>query len=86
MTRIVIKKLVWDEFNVKHATTHGVSIDEIIEAIKQLEYHRHTYKQRYLVVCRGIERFITIVVVRKLLNTYYVVSARPASKKESKNI
>jgi len=86
MTRIVIKKLVWDKFNVEHATIHGVSIEEIIDAVREIKYHRHTYKQRYLVVCKGTERLITIIVVRKLLNTYYIVSARPANKKENKNI
>lgn len=86
MTRIVIKKLIWDEFNLEHATVHGISLDEIKEAVNQIKYHRITYKQRYLVVCKGTKRFITIIVVRKSLSTYYIVSARPASKKEIKNI
>lgn len=86
MTRIIIKKLIWDDFNIEHIKKHEVTKEEIEKAVKQVSYHRHTYDERYLAVCEGEERTITVIVVRKSLSTYYVVSARTAKKSERKNI
>jgi len=85
MTRIIIKKLIWDDFNIDHIKKHEVTREEIEKAVKQVVYHKHTYGKRYLVVCEEEERIITIVIVRKSLSTYYVVSARTAKKSERKN-
>ena len=84
MTRVVIKKLVWDSYNIEHIKKHGVTKKEIENAVKLIRYHKHTHNQRYLVVCEGDKRLVTIVVARKLLSTYYVVSARTAKRSERK--
>ena len=86
MTRIRIKSLIWDDFNIIHSGIHGVAKKEIEAGIRQVRYHRHTYNKRYLVVCESEKRTITIIVSRKSLNTYYVISARQANKKEKKKI
>lgn len=84
MTRIVIKRLVWDSYNVEHIKKHGVTKEEIENAVKLIRYHKHTHNQRYLVVCEGDKRLVTIIIARKSFNTYYVVSARIAKKSERK--
>lgn len=86
MTRIKIKNLIWDDFNIVHSGVHGVAKVEIESGIKRVKYHKHTYGKRYLVVCESETRTITIVVSRKSPNTYYVISARPVNKKERENI
>lgn len=84
MTRIVIKKLVWDDWNRKHIEKHGVSQEEIEIAGNKSIYHKRTYKERYLVIGRSGRRLITIVLKRIDSDTYYLITARDASKKERK--
>ena len=36
MTRIVIKKLIWDEWNREHIKKHNVAVDEAEEAVANL--------------------------------------------------
>ena len=84
MTRIVIKKLIWDDWNREHIRKHKVSKEEIEIAGSNLIYHKRTYRERYLVIGRSRERLITIVLNRIDSSTYYLITARDASKKERK--
>ena len=85
MTRIAIKILIWDEWNLEHIKKHNVTKEEI-ETVKEIIYHRRTYGGKYLAVGRSGQRLITIILRRKHLGEYYVVTARDASKKERKRI
>lgn len=86
MTRIVIKKLVWDEFNLKHIKKHKVSVDEALDAGQSLVYHKRTYKERYLAIGRSSKRMLTLVLNRISIGTYYPITIRDSSKKERKVI
>lgn len=85
MTRIVIKKLVWDKINLKHIKKHSVVRKEVEEA-QEIIYHRRTYGGKYLATGRSGSRLITIILRRQGLGEYYVVTARDASKKERKKV
>lgn len=86
MTRIKVKSLVWDEWNIRHIKKHGIDIEEVEKAGKNLIYHRKTYRNRYLVIGRSKSRSITLILNRKRAGTYYVVTARDASRKERRKI
>lgn len=86
MTKVVIEKLVWDEWNRLHVKKHKISEEEILEAGKNIIYHRHTYSGRYLAIGRSGERLIAMVFYRKGKKEYYLVTARDASKKERRDI
>lgn len=86
MTRIIVKDLVWTEYNVEHIKKHGVSREEVIEAVKKITYHKKTYNKRYLIVGRTGKRIVSVVVHRKEKGIYYVVTARDAEKKERKRV
>ncbi len=86
MTKIKIDFLVWDEANLNHIKKHFVSKTEIENAVLDFIYHEHTYSGRYLIVGDTGKRILSVVVSRKSLKTYYVVTARSASKKERKKI
>ncbi len=86
MTRIKIKKLVWEKWNIEHIKKHKVSPDEIIVAVKNLAYHKQTYNNRYLVIGRSNKRIIAVVVRRKAETAYLVITARDASKKERRKL
>jgi len=86
MTRIKIKIIVWDLWNLEHIKKHKVEVSEIEEAIKNISYHKRTHKERYLVVGRSGKKIISSVLMRQRLSDYYLVTARDASKKERKRV
>ncbi len=82
MTKIIVKQLVFDKYNLEHIKTHEVTQAEIEEVGKNFVYHRKTHTSRYLAVGRVRTRIITIVIRREAVGRYYPVTARDASKKE----
>lgn len=80
MTRI--KTIVWNEWNIEHIKKHGVSVSEAEEAAKSFVFHYRTQKGRYLVSGRSGKRILTLIIGRRQTTTYYLVTARDASKKE----
>ena len=84
MTRIRVKKLVWNEWNTDHIKKHNVSIREIEISIINIATHKHGYKGRYILIGRSDKRIISTIVKRESLNTYLVITARDADKKERK--
>lgn len=85
MTRIVVKELIWDEWNLKHIGKHNVSKEEV-EGAKEIIYHRRTYGGKYLATGRNGNRLITVILRRKSASKYYVVTARDASRKERRKV
>lgn len=83
MTRIIIKKIIWDEHNQEHIKKHNVSGEEIKEASGHLLYHKRSYKKRYLAIGRSGTRLVAMVI-HKETKGYYLVTARDADKKERK--
>lgn len=80
---IRIKELIWDEFNSSHIQKHSVTTEEVESICSKKVTAWATYSNRYLVVERTIKgRLLTIVLVQKSKNTFYVVTARDASRKE----
>lgn len=86
MTKIKIDFLIWDEANLNHIKKHSVSKTEIENAVTNFIYYERTYSERYLIIGDTGKRLLSVVVSRKSLKTYYVVTARSASKKERKKI
>ena len=86
MTRIKVKEIIFDEWNIKHIKKHRVSAEEVIEAGTNVIYHKRTYKKRYLAVGRSGNRLISFVIKRKSTKRYYLVSARDAAKKERREV
>lgn len=85
MTRIVFKELVWDDVNLEHIKKHKISKKEV-EETQEIIYHRRTYGGKYLATGRSGNRLITIILRRKGLGKYYVVTARDASRKERSKV
>ena len=86
MTRIVVRYLVFDKYNLDHIKKHKVTRDEIEKVGKNFIYHRKTHTGRYLAVGRVGSRIITLVLRRISAGKYYPVTARDASKKERKDL
>jgi hypothetical protein len=86
MTKIKMKELIWDDWNLEHIKKHCLSVEEVVQASKIIIYHRSTYQKRYLVICRGEAKLITLIIKRKGQGKYYLVTARNSSRKEKRRI
>lgn len=86
MTRIIIRKLIWDEWNREHINKHKVTIDEAEEAVKNFIAHRKGKKGRYIAIGKSGTRLISLVIRRENTGVYYPVSVRDSSKKERRDI
>lgn len=86
MTRIVIKKIIWDEWNTQHIQNHNVLIEEVESVAQKFITHKKAKKGRYALFGRVGARMITIIVRRESLGVYYPVTARDSAKKERRHV
>lgn len=86
MTRLVVKKLIWKQWNIEHIQKHNISIQETETAAKNLVAHKRGYKGRYIVIGRCDRRILSIIIVREKKGEYFVVTARDADKEERKRV
>lgn len=84
MTRIVVKKLIWDDWNLEHIKKHNVSQQEVLEVTQNILTHEKARQDRYLIIGRTGTRILTVIVDREDVGVYYLVTARDAAKKERK--
>lgn len=86
MTRIVIKKLVWDKQNVEHIKKHGVTVEEVESISRNIIAHKKAKQGRYLIIGRVGSRILTLIINRKGDGIYYPVTVRDAAKKERRHV
>ena len=80
---IVIDRLFWDAWNVAHIARHGVIPEEAQEVCRGPFIARQSYAGRILLVGPTFSSRMLAVVLEPLDDAiYYVVTARPASRKE----
>ncbi|OGK12580.1 hypothetical protein A3I50_05350 [Candidatus Roizmanbacteria bacterium RIFCSPLOWO2_02_FULL_37_9] len=84
MTKIRVKKLAWRQWNIEHLKKHNVTVKEVEFSIINFIAHKHGYKGRYILIGRSGNRIISTIVKREKVNTYLVITARDADKKERK--
>lgn len=82
-----IDQLIWDDWNRQHIEKHGVLPEEAEQVLKSSPFVREIYKERLLLVGQtAAGQFLTVVVSpvsgRNSDRSFYVVSARPASRKD----
>ena len=80
----VIEQLIWDDWNTEHIATHGVTRNDVEDAIRADTVARSTYKNRILVLGPSRGRLLAVVIgpVPGQPGAYYTFSARPASRSE----
>ncbi|OGE37559.1 hypothetical protein A3B45_00895 [Candidatus Daviesbacteria bacterium RIFCSPLOWO2_01_FULL_39_12] len=86
MTRIIVKKIIWDEWNVEHIRKHNVTQREVEEISKNIITHKKVKLGRYSIFGRVSSRILTVIINRKATGIYYPVTARDAAKKERRRI
>lgn len=86
MTKIIIKFLIWDDYNIEHIKKHNVTQNEVEELTKNIIVHKRAKMGRYIIFGRAGSRILSIVVRRYQAGTYYIVTARDAAKEERKKV
>jgi uncharacterized DUF497 family protein len=82
---MIITALVWDDFNEAHIARHDVSRAEVEQVCSGEVCGAETYASRLRVIGATNEgRMLTVILAPKGETTYYVVTARPASRAERK--
>lgn len=85
MPDIEIGRLLWDDWNREHCTKHGVSISETEALLTGSVSGQETYKDRFQVFRENQQGQVLSFVVGPVPgepNTWYLFSARPASRRE----
>lgn len=80
---IVVKKLVWDAWNIAHIARHDVLPEEVEQVCTNRHITLKTYSHRYLVAGHTDQgRVISVILTPKGSGVYYPITARSASRKE----
>jgi len=79
-----IRSLIWDNWNVPHIAHHNVVPDEVEEVCFGMYALREGYKGRIMIIGpTKAERMLVVVLdPKEEEGVYYVVTARPADRKE----
>ena len=76
-------KLIWNERNISHIAKHGVSVKEVEEAIRDRDMIVRKHRGRYAIIGSAWGR-ILFIVLEKVNDEFYVVTARDATDKEKR--
>ena len=80
---IYIRLLIWDTWNVAHIARHQVFPEEVEEVCKGGSVVREGYRGRIVLIGPAeAGRMLAIVLEGVGDDVYYVVTARPADRKE----
>ncbi len=81
---VVVRRLVWDAWNVPHIARHQVTPSEVEEVHKQKHLTRPSKKNRLAITGPTFaDRILTIIIAPKEeAGVFFPVTARPASPKE----
>ncbi|HET7034369.1 MAG TPA: BrnT family toxin [Thermomicrobiaceae bacterium] len=84
-SRVPIDRLVWDDWNRDHIAKHEVTPREAEEVVAGDAMFQASYKQRFVVTGPTLAaRMLTVIIgpVPRETGSFYVFSARPASRQE----
>ena len=78
-----INRLLWDPWNIAHIARHGVTQHDVEEACARILSTRNSYGGRILLIgSTSDNRILAVVLEPEGSGEYYVVTARPASRRE----
>lgn len=83
---MIIKKLIWDAWNIEHISRHNVIPEEVEETCQNSPVVQQGKKDRLLIIgSTKKSRILTIILdAEEVEGEFYPVTAHSASKKERK--
>lgn len=80
---LYVRLLIWDTRNVPHIARHQVTREEVEEVCRGDYIVREGYKERIMLIgTTRAGRVLAIILDSEGDDTYYVVTARPADRRE----
>ncbi len=80
---VYIRSLRWDPGNIAHIARHKVNTEEVEQVCHSEHIRRSAYAGRIMVIGRTqAGRTLSVVLDSEGGDVYYVVTARPSSRKE----
>ena len=80
---LTIRRLIWDPQNVAHIAHHQVAIEEVEQVCHDRPLVRQGYLDRLILIGPTTAGRILAIVLKYIGNeSYYVVTARSADRKE----
>ena len=79
-------RLIWDRWNLNHIAKHGISRKEVEEAVRDNRAVIWKHRGRYVMLASAHGRILFMVLekIGKRSKSYYVVTARDATKSEKR--
>ena len=78
-----IARIAWDERSIEHIARHGVTQDEVDEAVSASPFITRARDDTYRVIGQTVSgRYLTIILAPRGSGTYYVVTARDSDARE----
>lgn len=83
---LIIKRLIWDKWNIAHIAKHKIIPDEVEKICHSDALVEKGHTGRLLIIgLAKVNKMITVIVdPESEEGVYYVVTARPSSKRERK--
>lgn len=80
---MIIRKLVWDEWNIDHIARHNVEPEEVEQACMSKNLFTKARSGLYRLIGQSDDgRYLTILLAPRLSDSFYPVTARDSDKKE----
>jgi len=80
---LVVKRLVWDEWNGAHIARHDIIPEAVEEVCHNNPLVSRTYNDRLRLVGLTAEgEIVTVILAPQGREIYYPITARPATRKE----
>jgi len=80
---MVIKRLIWDEWNITHIYEHNVIPEEVEEVCKGKHFFTKGRQKTYRVIGKTRDgRYLTIILAPRRKSEFYTVTARDEDSKE----
>ncbi|MDO8638762.1 MAG: BrnT family toxin [Candidatus Daviesbacteria bacterium] len=82
---MIIRRLIWDEWNIEHIARHNVEPEEVEEVCKSKNLFNKWKNKTYRVIGQTEDgRYLTIFLAPRIGQSYYPVTARDATERERK--
>lgn len=84
---MVIRKLVWDEWNIDHIARHNVEPEEVEQACMSKNVFTKAKSGLYRLIGQSNDgRYLTILLAPRFGSSFYPVTARDSDKKEKRRL
>lgn len=82
---MLIKNLIWDEWNIEHIARHNVKPEEVEQTCKGKHLIRRGRRDTYTVTGQTKDgRYLTIILAPRGKGSFYPVTARDSDNEERK--